>query len=289
MNNLKQVGDTYTVYVKGSMLRERGHEVATVLEVDSSETGSYMPYLVSVSNTGLKHWCYANGDSNVGTFEAVDDGTTAVSDGTSPCEEAGYAVGDKFTYLGGLWFENGATITLVEDDGTDCPRFEADPGHKMYLHLTHVEPLTEVDLVDEADLLDEVDLDDEAERTPCEEAGYAEGDKFTYLKDYWFDSGTVITLVEDDGTDCPCFEDEYGKRIFIHLEHVNSLERKPVGFQYHIVYGGDVALATIVRQQSDGGYRIEYEDVFSDHNGTHSVLSNGDSNIGAFKAIDFNR
>lgn len=41
--------------------------------------------------------------------------------------------------------------------------------------------------------------------TPCERLGYKVGDKFTVIKDSYFEKGTIVALSEDDGSEVPWF------------------------------------------------------------------------------------
>lgn len=41
--------------------------------------------------------------------------------------------------------------------------------------------------------------------TPCEKLGYKVGDKFTVIKDSYFEKGTIVALSEDDGSKIPWF------------------------------------------------------------------------------------
>ena len=42
-------------------------------------------------------------------------------------------------------------------------------------------------------------------KTPCEKLGYKVGDKFTVIKDSYFEKGTIVALSEDDGSEVPWF------------------------------------------------------------------------------------
>lgn len=46
--------------------------------------------------------------------------------------------------------------------------------------------------------------------TPCEELGYKVGDKFEVISHHAFKKGQVVTLHEDDGTECPLFAGDGG-------------------------------------------------------------------------------
>lgn len=41
--------------------------------------------------------------------------------------------------------------------------------------------------------------------TPCERLGYKVGDKFTVIKDSYFEKGAIVALSEDDGSEVPWF------------------------------------------------------------------------------------
>ena len=46
--------------------------------------------------------------------------------------------------------------------------------------------------------------------TPCEELGYKAGDEFEVIRHHAFKKGQVVTLHEDDGTECPLFSGDGG-------------------------------------------------------------------------------
>ena len=46
--------------------------------------------------------------------------------------------------------------------------------------------------------------------TPCEKLGYKVGDKFEVISHHAFKKGQVVTLHEDDGTECPLFSGDGG-------------------------------------------------------------------------------
>lgn len=46
--------------------------------------------------------------------------------------------------------------------------------------------------------------------TPCEKLGYKVGDEFEVISHYAFKKGQVVTLHEDDGTECPLFAGDGG-------------------------------------------------------------------------------
>lgn len=46
----------------------------------------------------------------------------------TPCEKLGYKVGDEFEVIRHHAFKKGQTVTLHEDDGTECPLFAGDGG-----------------------------------------------------------------------------------------------------------------------------------------------------------------
>lgn len=46
--------------------------------------------------------------------------------------------------------------------------------------------------------------------TPCEKLGYKVGDMFEVISHYAFKKGQVVTLHEDDGTECPLFAGDGG-------------------------------------------------------------------------------
>ena len=48
------------------------------------------------------------------------------------------------------------------------------------------------------------------EMTPCERLGYKVGDEFEVISHHAFKKGQVVTLHEDDGTECPLFAGDGG-------------------------------------------------------------------------------
>ena len=46
--------------------------------------------------------------------------------------------------------------------------------------------------------------------TPCEKLGYKVGDEFEVISHHAFKKGQVVTLHEDDGTECPLFAGDGG-------------------------------------------------------------------------------
>lgn len=48
------------------------------------------------------------------------------------------------------------------------------------------------------------------ETTPCERLGYKVGDEFEVISHHAFKKGQVVTLHEDDGTECPLFSGDGG-------------------------------------------------------------------------------
>ena len=46
--------------------------------------------------------------------------------------------------------------------------------------------------------------------TPCEKLGYKAGDEFEVIRHHAFKKGQVVTLHEDDGTECPLFAGDGG-------------------------------------------------------------------------------
>lgn len=59
----------------------------------------------------------------------------------TPCESLGYRVGDKFREIFPFYFNEGAELTLVEDDGTNMPLFSGEANEfseKYFLSLGEV-------------------------------------------------------------------------------------------------------------------------------------------------------
>lgn len=85
--------------------------------------------------------------------------------------------------------------------------------------------------------VDCVDLEEtqiEPQKTPCEEYGYKVGDKFIAKEEYPFTEGSIIELLEDDGSEFPMFKlcdgtmlfgvDEDIKLAFVYLGNVTKRE-----------------------------------------------------------------
>ena len=67
---------------------------------------------------------------------------------------------------------------------------------------------------------------DSFEDTPCKILGYSVGDKFQYdslapVDDLTFELEETLVLTEDDGSECPKFEDEEGRGGYEMLDYVN--------------------------------------------------------------------
>lgn len=109
----------------------------------------------------------------------------------TPAEELGYKVGQEFWLLDDseteVWTK-GTTITLKNDDGSNCPKFTDEDGEEQYITLCNVRPHLE-------------------DTTPCEQMGYKEGDTFTLNEghDTTFEDDAIVTLTHDDKTPVPKF------------------------------------------------------------------------------------
>lgn len=59
------------------------------------------------------------------------------------CKELGYNVGEKFevTSTGGHCFSDGEIVTLVDDDGSEMPRFKNNAGLQQWVYLSAVEKI----------------------------------------------------------------------------------------------------------------------------------------------------
>ena len=72
--------------------------------------------------------------------------------GTTPCGELGYRVGDRFLVVGDNMFEVGSEVELIKDDRTSSPKFRlvegraryARSGRDLYENLKYVSPKMEV-------------------------------------------------------------------------------------------------------------------------------------------------
>lgn len=110
----------------------------------------------------------------------------------TPCEAAGYKVGDKFTVTGNTqkWLRN-STVTLHEDDGTEAPLFSTCEG-THFIGLSALTKQTE-GVID-----------------------HQVGDPFVVLTDLADPSyvGATVTFIEHSGKGCASFATSKGTRYY---------------------------------------------------------------------------
>lgn len=58
--------------------------------------------------------------------------------------------------------------------------------------------------------------------------GFKVGDKFKVIKADDFNVGEIITLIQDDGTSCPLFENEKGQRDYEYYDYLELIVECPL-------------------------------------------------------------
>lgn len=92
------------------------------------------------------------------------------------------------------------------------------------------------------------------EMTPCERLGYKVGDEFEVISHHAFKKGQVVTLHEDDGTECPLFAgDGGGAGVFDGVECSFATLNKQVRKIANKLKPAKQALADAINQ--NGGWR----------------------------------
>ena len=99
--------------------------------------------------------------------------------------------------------------------------------------------------------------------TPCEKLGYKVGDKFTVIKDSYFEKGTIVALSEDDGSEVPWFTCGGVRRALI-IGSNPDVEQTPSKLK-----PAKQALADAIHQ--NGGWPQDSE--WSVQNGEHGRIS----------------
>jgi len=91
--------------------------------------------------------------------------------------------------------------------------------------------------------------------TPCEKLGYKVGDKFEVISHHAFKNGQVVTLHEDDGTECPLFAgDGGGAGVFDGVECSFATLNKQVRKIANKLKPAKQALADAIHQ--NGGWSV---------------------------------
>jgi hypothetical protein len=91
--------------------------------------------------------------------------------------------------------------------------------------------------------------------TPCEMLGYKVGDEFEVISHHAFKKGQVVTLHEDDGTECPLFSgDGGGAGVFDGVECSFATLNKQVRKIANKLKPAKQALADAIHQN---GWRVE--------------------------------
>jgi len=108
--------------------------------------------------------------------------------------------------------------------------------------------------------------------TPCEKLGYKVGDEFEVISHYAFKNGQVVTLHEDDGTECPLFAgDGGGAGVFDGVECSFATLNKQVRKIANKLKPAKQALADAIHQ--NGGWRGGKYAVYGKHSGKCSFLT----------------
>lgn len=98
--------------------------------------------------------------------------------------------------------------------------------------------------------------------TPCEMLGYKVGDEFEVIRHHAFKKGQVVTLHEDDGTECPLFSgDGGGAGVFDGVECSFATLNKQVRKIANKLKPAKQALADAIHQ--NGGWPIGVHWLFS--------------------------
>jgi len=98
--------------------------------------------------------------------------------------------------------------------------------------------------------------------TPCEKLGYKVGDEFEVISHHAFKNGQVVTLHEDDGTECPLFAgDGGGAGVFDGVECSFATLNQHVMKIANKLKPAKQALADAIHQ--NGGWPIEVHWLFS--------------------------
>ena len=89
--------------------------------------------------------------------------------------------------------------------------------------------------------------------TPCEKLGYKVGDEFEVIRHHAFKKGQVVTLHEDDGTECPLFSgDGGGAGVFDGVECSFATLNKQVRKIANKLKPAKQALADAINQNGGG-------------------------------------
>lgn len=92
--------------------------------------------------------------------------------------------------------------------------------------------------------------------TPCEELGYKAGDEFEVIRHHAFKKGQVVTLHEDDGTECPLFAgDGGGAGVFDGVECSFATLNKQVRKIANKLKPAKQSMADAIHQ--NGGWGVE--------------------------------
>lgn len=109
------------------------------------------------------------------------------------------------------------------------------------------------------------------EMTPCEMLGYKVGDEFEVIRHYAFKNGQVVTLHEDDGTECPLFAgDGGGAGVFDGVECSFATLNKQVRKIANKLKPAKQSLADAIHQ--NGGWPKECHWMFAASNGFGSAF-----------------
>ena len=157
---------------------------------------------------------------------------------TSTCAKHGIKEGDKFVVVdgGNRNFKEGTIVTLIRDDGSNCPYFER-PGQRWHeaCYLWRLAPVTATGRMQASapalqnipksvgvrPVVKEVSPYEDSDYATCARYGIKVWDKFKVINADNYSKvsvGDVVTLTEDDGSSVPYFvNDSTGETIVIRL------------------------------------------------------------------------
>lgn len=138
----------------------------------------------------------------------------------TPAQQEDFRVGDKFEVVDpNMIFDLGDIVTLTQDDGSSCPLFKRESdGETGFILLSRLE---------------------RAKLTQLQQQGVKVGDKYVVQGGTWFNNGEVVTLVEDDGSMVPLFENKHGERHYKDMANLVKYDAEKITL---LNYGADVVV-----------------------------------------------
>lgn len=134
-------------------------------------------------------------------------------------------------------FNIGDVVKLLANDGTTRLRFEREvDSYKSWVNVGNVKPFVEPAL---------------AATAPVNKFGFKVGDKFNVIFADDFSIGDVVTLIKDDGTDCPLFSNQDGQEEYEYYEYLQLIpEGSPV----------EIAKANLAKAQAELDAAVKAEE-----------------------------